>query len=108
MATMSRRANGTLMARRSDLMTTETMFCLVRSSRLGLTWADGGRVGCCPQVKRASPTCSGAAGSGTAGLWRLGAAGLDDFKGEVLEFAEQGAEFLRVVEQGLVFGEFRG
>ncbi len=29
MATMSRRANGTLMARRSDLMTTETMFCLV-------------------------------------------------------------------------------
>ena len=30
MATMSRRANGTLMARRSDLMTTEVVtFCLV-------------------------------------------------------------------------------
>jgi hypothetical protein len=28
-----------------------------------------------------------------------------DLHGEVLEFGDQGAEFLRVVEQGLVFGE---
>src|SRR6516165_11775179 len=33
---------------------------------------------------------------------------VDDLEGEVLEFAEQGAEFLRVVEQRLVFGEFGG
>jgi hypothetical protein len=30
-----------------------------RSSRLGLTWADGVWLGCCPQVKRALPTLSG-------------------------------------------------
>lgn len=28
----------------------------VRSSRLGLTWANGGWVGGCPQVKRTVPT----------------------------------------------------
>ena len=33
------------------------------------------------------------------------AACLDDLEGEVLEFGEQGVEFLCVVEQGLVFGE---
>ena len=36
------------------------------------------------------------------------AAFLDDLQGEVLELGEQGAEFLRVVEQGLVFGELGG
>ena len=30
---------------------------------------------------------------------------LDDLEGEVLELVDQRAEFLRVVEQGLVFGE---
>ena len=35
----------------------------------------------------------------------MGAFFLDDFEGEVLKLAEQGAEFLCVVEQGLVFGE---
>ena len=30
---------------------------------------------------------------------------LDDFEGEVLEFGDQGAEFLRVVEQRLVIGQ---
>ena len=39
---------------------------------------------------------------------RLGGAFLDDLQGEVLELVEQGAEFLRVVEQGLVFGELGG
>jgi hypothetical protein len=38
-------------------------------------------------------------------LCLLGAVFLDDFEGEVLEFGDQGAEFLRVVEQGLVFGQ---
>src|SRR5207245_6949712 len=38
----------------------------------------------------------------------LAAVCLDDFEGEVLEFGEQGAEFLRVVEQRLVFGELGG
>src|SRR5690349_17829339 len=43
------------------------------------------------------------------GRWRLaGTACFDDLQGEVLQFAEQGAEFLRVVEQGLVFGELAG
>ncbi len=37
-----------------------------------------------------------------------GAAFLDDFQGEVLELAEQASEFLCVVEQRLVFGEFGG
>jgi hypothetical protein len=31
---------------------------------------------------------------------------LDDLESEVLQLGEQGAEFFRVVEQGLVFGEF--
>ena len=38
----------------------------------------------------------------------LAAACLDDFEGEILQFAEQGAEFPRVVEQWLVFVEFAG
>src|SRR5450755_1723694 len=40
-----------------------------------------------------------------AGLRFLAAVCLDDLEGEVLEFGEQVAEFLRVVEQGLVFGQ---
>src|SRR5439155_10098750 len=40
---------------------------LVRSSRLGLTCADGRRLGGCPQVKRALPTLSGDFCSGSAG-----------------------------------------
>jgi hypothetical protein len=39
----------------------------VRSSRLGLTWADGVWLVGCPQVKRALPTLSGVQGSGSAG-----------------------------------------
>src|SRR5439155_15185357 len=39
----------------------------VRSSRLGLTCADGRRLGGCPQVKRALPTLSGDFCSGSAG-----------------------------------------
>ena len=31
----------------------------MRSSRLGLTWAYGVWLGCCPQVKRGQPTFSG-------------------------------------------------
>jgi hypothetical protein len=38
----------------------------------------------------------------------VSAVGFDDLQGEVLQFAEQGAELLRVVEQGLVFGELAG
>ena len=38
----------------------------------------------------------------------LAAGWLDDLQGEVLELGEQAAEFLRVVEQGLVFGELGG
>jgi hypothetical protein len=38
--------------------------------------------------------------------WLLAAAGCDDLQGEVLQFGEQGAEFLCVVEQRLVFVEF--
>jgi hypothetical protein len=71
---------------------------MVRTSRLGLTWADGVWLEGCPQVKRAQPTFSGVRGSGSAGLWLLGDICLDDLHGEVLQFAEQGAEFLRVVE----------
>jgi hypothetical protein len=37
-----------------------------------------------------------------------GAACLDDLEGEVLEFGEQYAEFLRVVEQRLVLGQLGG
>ena len=59
----------------------------------------------CPQVKRAVATLSGGYRSGSAGLRLLAAVCLDDFEGEVLEFGEQGAELLRVVEQGLVLGE---
>ncbi len=36
-----------------------------RLTRLGLTWADEGRVGGCPQLKRAWPTFSGEGGSGS-------------------------------------------
>jgi hypothetical protein len=38
----------------------------------------------------------------------LAAVCLDDVEGEILQFAEQGAEFPRVVEQWLVFVEFAG
>jgi hypothetical protein len=38
----------------------------------------------------------------------LSAVWLDDLEGEVLELVDEGAEFLRVVEQGLVFGELGG
>src|SRR6266566_4258990 len=78
----------------------------VRSSRLGMAWGNGALVEGCPQVKRAVTTLSGGYRSGSAGGLRLLAAVcLDDFEGEVVEFGEQGAEFLRVVEQGLVLGE---
>ena len=42
---------------------------LVRSSRLGLTLANGVWLECCPQVKRALPTRSGGCRSASAG-WR--------------------------------------
>jgi len=42
------------------------------------------------------------------GLRPLAAVRLDDLQGEVLELAEQGADILRVVEQGLVLGELAG
>jgi hypothetical protein len=41
---------------------------LETSSRLGLTWANGGWLEGCPQVKRAWPTFSGTCGSGLAGF----------------------------------------
>src|ERR1700678_740164 len=69
----------------------------VRSSRLGLSWADASCFGCCPQVKRAQPTRCGEGSSGLASLL-LGAVFAGDLHGEVLEFGEQGAEFLGVVE----------
>jgi hypothetical protein len=40
----------------------------VRSSRLGLSWADAAWLGCCPRVKRALPTVSGGGSSGSAGV----------------------------------------
>ena len=41
-------------------------------SRLGLSWANGVRLGCCPQVKRALPTLSGGCRSGSAARLRPG------------------------------------
>ncbi len=62
---------------------------LMRSSRLGLTCPDGGRVAGCLQVKRALPTVSGGCFPVRLALRLLGAAFPGDLQGEVLEFAER-------------------
>jgi hypothetical protein len=75
---------------------------------LGLSWADAAWLECCPQVKRALPPVSGGGLPVLRALRFGGAAFGGDLQCEVLEFGEQGAEFLRVVEQGLVLGELGG
>ena len=66
---------------------------LERSSRLGVSWANGLLLAGCPQVKRAALTwfCPGL-------LWSGVLAALEDLEGEFLEFGEQGPEFPGVVE----------
>src|SRR5437867_1503658 len=87
----------------------------VRSSRLGLTWADGVWLGCCPQVKRALPTLSGGCRSGSAARWPRSrpaawlavpaGVGLGDGEAEFLEFGDELAQPAVVVEPGAVVGE---
>ena len=88
---------------------------LERSSRLGLTWANGVWLGCCPQVKRALPTRSGGCRSGSAApgprlrpaAWLAVPAGvgLGDGQAEFFEFGDELAQAAVVVEPGLVVGE---
>jgi hypothetical protein len=48
----------------------ERGFLPERSSRLGLTWAYGVWLGCCPRVNRGQPTFSGGLSSGSGFCWR--------------------------------------
>jgi hypothetical protein len=79
---------------------------LVRSSHLGLTWANGVRPECYPQVKRAPPTLCGGFGSGSAGrlAWLAFPAGVGVEGGgaEGLEPGEQVVQPPVVVDPGLV------
>src|SRR2546429_8662055 len=69
---------------------------------MGAGWGAAHRLsGRCPRYPEADVPVLRALGLG-------GAAFLDDLQGEVLELGEQGAEFLRIVEQGLVLGELGG
>src|SRR6266487_1520578 len=86
----------------------------VRSSRLGLTWANEGWPTCRPQVKRAPPTRSGGCRSvslagGTCrrpgGLAVPAGVGLGDGEAEFLELGDQLPEPAVVVEPGAVVGE---
>jgi hypothetical protein len=84
----------------------------VRSSRLGMTWADGVWLGGRPQVKRALPTLSGRGLSG-AGLCLRGrawlavpaGAGLGDGEAEGYKLGDELAQAVVVVEPGAVVGE---
>ena len=85
---------------------------LERSSRLGLTWANGVWLGCCPQVKRALPTLSGGCvpvprRRACRGGWLAVPAGVGfgDGEAEFLEFGDELAEAAVVVEPGAVVGE---
>ena len=74
----------------------------VRYSRLGLTW---GFVCCRWFAHRLSGRCPRCFARFVVMVPGAGRVVLDDLQGEVLEFGEQGADFLRVVEQGLPVGE---
>jgi hypothetical protein len=86
-----------------------------RSSRLGLTWADGVWLGSCPQVKRALPTLSGGCRSGSAARGRAwvraawlavpAGVGLGDGEAEGFEFGDELAQAAVIVEPGAVVGE---
>jgi hypothetical protein len=83
----------------------------MRSSRLGLSWANGDWLAGCPQVKRVLTTRSGRRGSVFgAGRDRGGLAVpvgvvLGDVEAEGFEFGDEFAEPFVVVEPGGVIGE---
>src|ERR1700677_3711379 len=87
----------------------------VRSSRLGLSWANEVWLECSPQVKRTLPTLSGGRCSGSvaeavcacAGGWLAvpGGVGFGDGEAEFLEFGDELAEPFVVAEPGAVVGE---
>src|SRR5208283_526108 len=90
----------------------------VRSSRLGLSWANEVGLEGCPRVKRAQPTFSGGrcSGSGAAGrnaracagrAWLAVPAGVGfgDGEAEGFEFGDEFAQAAVVVEPGAVVGE---
>src|SRR5260370_31407366 len=82
------------------------VFCLVRSSRLGLSCADEGRRGACPRVKRAVPTVLWGGwvviGGGGAGCALPARVGVERGGSEGFEPGEQLAQRAVVVDPGLV------
>ena len=85
----------------------------MRTSRLGLTWANGDRAEGCPRVKGARPALCGGWVSGSGlescsrrpGLLAVPAGvGFGDGEAEFFEFGDELAEPFVVVEPGRVVG----